>query len=101
MANSIGDWFKRYWVWVTLVIVGLVAFLLFVLFPTDEKKAPKILKEAEEKARKLKEAKAYELAAIDKELEDNIIDLIEIKSIQDKDERMKQLAEFANKRRKK
>jgi len=101
MANSIGDWFKRYWVWITLVVIGLVAFLVVLLFPTGDKGALKILKEAEDAVKELKEKKTAELKAIDDQLEANTNELVEIKKISDEEERLKKLADFANRRKKK
>jgi len=100
MANSIGEWFKRYWVWISLVGLILLSFIVYLLFFTGEKGAGKVLKEAEEAVNKMKEAKAEELKAIDAEMEAKITELVEIKTISDEEERLKRLAEFANRRKK-
>lgn len=99
MANSIGDWLKRYWVWAAVVFLGLVAFLATALFPTGNSGPLKALKEAEEAAKTMRDAKAAELKSIDEKLETNIHELLEIKSIMDEEERLKQLAAFGNRSR--
>lgn len=95
MANSLADWLRRYWVWLVLGGATLLGVLIW-LAPTGNKGALKALKEAEEGVKKLKKQKAEELEAIDKKLESNIQELVEIKKIPDEQERLKRLAEFAN-----
>ena len=97
MANTWGDWLKRYWVWI-LVGVALLCVMFAALFPTGDKGALKILKDAEDKAKKLKDEKEQELAEITKEMDARVDELMEIKAIEDEDERLKRLAEFANRR---
>lgn len=99
MANSIGDWFKRYWI--LLVLVGLVTlgFILWAVLPAGDKGALKVLKDAEEGVKKLKNKKAKELKVLDEEMDERVGELMEIKAINDEDERLKRLAEFGNRRK--
>ena len=98
MANSLGDWFRRYWLY--LAIVGIVILvIIFWLLPTGEAPGLKIIKEAEEEIKKLKGAKDLELEMLAVEMEEHTQELLKIKAIDDEDERLKQLADFANRRR--
>lgn len=99
MANSIGDWFKRYWILITLAGLVVLSFVVYVLFFTGKKGAAKVLKDAEEAVKVMKESKAAELKAIDEEMESKVAELMEIKTISDEEERLKQLAAFANRRK--
>lgn len=96
MANGLQDWFKRYWLWI-LLLGALVIFAVSCLFPKTSDKS-NILNETKEKAKKLKDERAQEHKAIVEEMEGRINELIEIKAIKDEDERLKRLAEFANRR---
>lgn len=100
MANTAGDWFNRYWL--VLLVVGLVilGFIAWAVFPTADKGALKVLKEAEEGVKKMKAEKSKELEVLIEEMEEHIDTLMEIKSIKDEDERLQRLADFGNKRKK-
>lgn len=97
MANGLQEWLKRYWLWI-LLIGAMVIFALTCLFPSTKDKT-NILNETKEKAKKLKDELAQEHKVIAEEMEARTNELIEIKAISDEDERLKRLAEFANRRR--
>lgn len=99
LANTIGSWFKRHWVWITAVFLGLVVYVVYMLFPTGKSRPLQILKETEDKVKELKEGKEQELAAIDKERKHNATELAKIKNIPNEKERLTRLAEFANRRK--
>jgi hypothetical protein len=75
----------------------MVIFAVSCLFPKAKDKSH-ILNEAKEKAKKLKEEREKEHKALAEEMEGRVNELIEIKAIKDEDERLKRLAEFANRR---
>jgi len=99
MANSIGDWFKRYKIWLILIAITVVVFALWMFLPTGDKGALKILKDTEDKVNKLKEAKVKELEVITEEMDERVEELMEIKAEPDEDKRLQALADFANRRR--
>lgn len=96
LANTIKDWLKRYWLWL-LLIGAIVIYALSLLLPRSNKKES-ILTETLEKAQKLKEERANQHQAIVEEMNQRVDELVEIKAISDEDERLKKLAEFANRR---
>lgn len=99
MANGFGDWLKRYWLWLVVAALAILGVLAYWFFVTGNKEPLKILKEAEEGIKKLKDEKAIELKALEKEMDARTQNLIDIKSIKDEDERLTALAAFANKRK--
>ena len=98
MANSAWDWLRRYWLWLLLLGVSVVVFLVYLL-PTGSKGALKIVQETEQKLKALKDQRTKELAEIDQAMATKIDELARIKNIKDTQERLKALAEFANKRK--
>lgn len=98
MANGLRDWFRRYWLYLVIAAITLLVIVLWLL-PTGSAPGLKIIQETEEEVKKLKGAKKLELEILDTEMEERTQELVTIKSIDDEDERLKQLAEFSNKRR--
>ena len=98
MANSIGEWVKRYGLWFLVLGVGILV-IAAKLFPTAKRGPLKILKQAEDKAKQLHAQKSKELKKLDIRFEANTTELIEITEVEDETERLKQLAAFANRRR--
>ncbi len=98
MANSIGEWIKRYGLWCLVLGVGILV-VMAKLFPTAKRGPLKILKQAEDRANQLHTEKSKELEKLDIRFEANTTELIEIIEIEDEEDRLKQLAAFANRRR--
>lgn len=97
-ANGIGAWLKKWWLW---IIIGFSAFAIFV-FKWLSKPVEKggILDRAHKGAeRKWKEADK-QLEDHNEKMQEQRDDLKEIKLIEDEDERLSQLADFANRDRK-
>ena len=97
LANPVKSWFKRYWLWFLLAIAAII-YVFTLLLPkpkTDEKES--IFKNAQNKAKKIKEDREKEHAAMIKGMKKRTQELTEIKAIKNEDERLKKLAEFANK----
>lgn len=95
-ANSLWSWFKRWGLWLLLAITGLI-YLLSRLLPSDGRK-PELLQKAKDEAEKLKEGAADDLATHSEKMNERVKELDEIKAIEDEKERLKKLAEFANRR---
>jgi DNA-binding protein H-NS len=98
LANPIGDWFKRWGIWILLALAA-IAFIAMKLIPAP-KGAVKIVDEAREATQKLKDQKAEEHAAITKQMEERVTELVKIKEIPDEEKRLAALAEFANRGKK-
>lgn len=96
LANTIKDWLKRYWLWL-LLIGAIVIYALSLLLPKSNKKES-ILTETKQKAEDIKAKTAAQHQAIVEEMDKRVGELMEIKAISDEDERLKKLAEFANRR---
>lgn len=95
-ANTAGDWLKKWGLWILLgLAVALV--VLAKLFPSNGSK-PKILQAAKDGAQKLKDAAEEKLDAHTAEMEKREEELEEIQAITDEEERLRRLAEFANRR---
>lgn len=99
LANSISSYIKRYWLWFVLVLLGIVVFFVLVMAPKGTDKS-KILKSAEKAVEKLRVKKTKQLEALDQEMVENTKELNGIKAINDEKERLRRLAEFANRKRK-
>lgn len=98
IANTGGDWLKRYWLWFVLA-AAFGIYALTRLLPAPKGKEG-ILAETKEKAEKLKTETAAEHAKIVEEMDAKLKELIEIKAITDEKERLQKLADFANRRTK-
>jgi flagellar biosynthesis/type III secretory pathway M-ring protein FliF/YscJ len=95
-ANKTSDWLKRWGLWILLGLAALLVILCAVL-PSNGSK-PKLLQEAKDGAKKLKEKAEADLESVKKEMEEREKELAEIESIEDEAERLEKLAEFANRR---
>ena len=95
-ANSTWAWIKKYGLWI-LIGLGVVLYLIVRFLPSDGKK-PAILEKAKKKSKELKAGAVKELKALDAKMEKNRKELEEIKAVEDEDERLKRLADFANRR---
>jgi len=90
------DWFKKWWLWILLAI-GTVLFIITRLLPSNGEK-PKLFQEAKDRAKELKDKASADIERHRARMEERKKELKEIQSIEDEDERLKRLAEFANRR---
>lgn len=95
-ANKASDWFRRWGLWLLVALAVLLVILAAVL-PSNGKK-PKLLQEAKEGAERFKEKAEEEHAALKKKMDERRDELAEIEKIEDEEERLSRLAEFANRR---
>ena len=95
-ANSFGSWFKRWGLWI-LLGAALLLYIVTRLFPSNGNK-PKILQEAKDQAKKLKDQASKQLQEHTEKMDAKVVELDEIKKISDEEERLKRLADFANRR---
>lgn len=93
-ANSTWSWFKKWGWWILLLLAaGLV--LLCWLLPSDGKK-PKLLQGAKDGAAKLKDQAEDALREHEAKMQANRDELACIKAIENEEERLQALADFAN-----
>jgi flagellar biosynthesis/type III secretory pathway M-ring protein FliF/YscJ len=95
-ANRASDWLKRWGLWILLGLALLLVVLAWLL-PSDGRK-PKLLQEAKDGAKKLKDAAEEKLDALTEEMDKREAELAGIEKIDDEEERLRRLAEFANRR---
>jgi flagellar biosynthesis/type III secretory pathway M-ring protein FliF/YscJ len=95
-ANSVWTWLKKFGLWI-LAGLAVLLWLISKLIPTVKGK-PEILQKAKEQATAAKTGATEEIKKLDEKMEGNRKELEEIKAIKDEEERLKRLAEFANKR---
>ena len=95
-ANSIWTWLKKWGLW---ILAGLVALLWLIskLIPTIGGK-PEILQKAKEEAAAAKQTASEAIDKHEAKMEENRKELETIKAIPDEMERLKRLADFANRR---
>ena len=82
---------------ILLVLVGIV-WVMSRILPTKGGK-PKLLQDAKDGADKLKEAFSEKLEAHNAAMAAEKTELEEIKAIEDEEERLRRLADFANRKR--
>jgi ABC-type multidrug transport system fused ATPase/permease subunit len=97
LANPITAWLKRWGLWILLGL-AVVLYLLTRLLPSPKGK-PELVQEAKDGAAKLKEEAAKASDELAKKMAENKKELEEIKAIADEKERLRRLAEFANRRK--
>jgi len=96
-ANTTMDWLKRWGLWI-LIGLAVVLWLLAKLLPSPKGK-PEILQKAKEEAQAIKDNLAKELKEHAGQMQANHDELERIKKIQNEAERLKALADFANKKK--
>jgi hypothetical protein len=96
MANSIWTWAKKYGLWI-LSGVLLLCWFISKLIPTVRGR-PEILQKAKDEVAAAKEDTAKKAAELEVKMESNRKELDAIKAIEDEAERLRRLAEFANRR---
>jgi|GEM_PF-4948891 len=97
-ANTFWDWFKRWGLWILVLLAGLL-YLAAKLLPRRSKRD--LFVQAKEAAGELKDAAAAKHEQLKTEMKKRKAELEEIKRIDDEAERLRALAEFANKRKRK
>ncbi len=96
-ANGVGSWLERWGLWILLVLAVIIGMLCW-LFPVSRKGKPQILKEAQDGAAALKKKAAEALVEHEYQMAVRRNELKAIETIVDEDERLKALANFANRR---
>jgi len=99
MANSIWTWLKKYWLYIVLGLL-LVLYVITRILPggRDEEAKKKTLAKIKQGAEKIKKKHDEAIKKHNDEMKKKREELDEIKAIEDEDERMAKLAEFANRR---
>lgn len=93
-ANSFWDWIRRWGLWILLGLAAL-SFLVIKLLPKP-KSRKSILRSAEEGAKEEKDKAKKKLEDHREMMESRVTELKDIKAIEDEEERLKRLADFAN-----
>jgi len=96
MANSIWTWLKKYGLYVLSGLL-LVCWLISKLIPTVRGR-PEILQKAKDEVSTAKNDVAKESELLAAKMEANRKELEAIKAISDEAERLRRLADFANRR---
>jgi len=86
---------KRWGIWILVILAGLL-YLLVKLLPRRSKRD--LFVQAKQQAGELKDQAAKKLDKLKAEMADRRHELTEIKSIDNEAERLKALADFANRR---
>ena len=94
-ANTFWDFLKRWWLWILLILAGAV-YLIVKLLPRRSKRD--LFVQAKQQAGELKDQAAKKLDGLKTEMKARRTELTEIKRIDDEAERLKALADFANRR---
>ena len=95
-ANTFWDWMKRWGLWILVVLAGAL-YLLVKLLPRRSKRD--LFVQAKQQAGELKDQATKKLGELKSEMKDRRKELDGIKEIDDEAERLKALADFANRRR--
>lgn len=96
-ANTFGSWVRRWGLWILLALaVGLYIVIKILPKPKDKRK---LLHEAREVAEEFKLKAEADLREHTAKMDARKEELAEIKRIDDEQERLRRLADFANRRR--
>jgi len=98
-ANSASDWLKRWWWALAVAALTILVAVAAIFARTGDKESARAMDRTAGALKEARDKVAFDLSVHETAMEERAVELEEIRAISDEEERLRRLADFANRPR--